>query len=148
MARKRSYMKYLLAIALLGIAAAPSRPKDTDVTGVSPELTKEYDTANFMYFGGRLPHVNVQLTDSQPPWIAQTNMCGPRCFTIVISNPWTPAPIEKEEALLHEMCHVKTDFDGTTDFDVHGPSWENCMLHLAKEGAFDPKINGVYRPVW
>lgn len=108
----------------------------------SPELTLEYDYVNARYFGGSLPFVEVQISkddqsqwESDDKWIAQTTTCGPRCFNIVISDPFTPALKQKQWALMHEMCHV---YDSITGFELqaHGPKWQGCMLGLAKEGAF------------
>lgn len=148
---RRHNLNLLLAIgafALLSIGRPTLAHKDVE-TGASPELTEQYNDFNFDYFNGTLPSLTVEVTNEQPKWMGNTLPCGPRCFRIIISNPWTPAPVEKSETLFHEMCHVKVEMDGAETFDVHGPAWQKYMLKLASQGAFTPmNAQGVVEPIW
>ena len=141
------FLVFSIGLILLSISPRHAH-KDAD-TGRSPELTKEYDAINFKYFDGALSHVDVQVTDLKTSWVADTRRCGDRCYVITISDYWTPAPVEKDEALLHEVCHVYVESNGTQNFDVHGPAWQACMLTLATKGAFMARdANGTWEPIW
>lgn len=113
----------------------PPQHRDA-LEGNSPELTQLYAQYDFSYFDAQLPLVTVQVTGAKEDWMGQTTQCGPRCFTVVVSDPWTPAPSEKYATLLHEMCHVYVDFNGLQELDAHGPHFQECMHNLAKQNAF------------
>ena len=104
--------------------------------GISPDLTAQYSTINFKYFQGTLPQISVVLSNQHSTDMGVTLPLPNKSFVIIIFSRWAVAPVTQTETLMHEMCHVDMEVKGIHEFNVHGPHWQNCMLNLAKEGAF------------
>ena len=107
----------------------------------SSYLQDAFEHLNDGYFDGNLPR-DTKVVYGAPPdtlevigetyctYVPQGGVRG--CTIYIVPKYNLVAPIALE-TLNHEACHIATY---GTEFD-HGPDWQNCMLNLAKEGAFE-----------
>jgi hypothetical protein len=98
---------------------------------LSQWLHQRYSTFNRQYFGGRLPTDTVLMwTTRLPPKVCARKYkleSGPQL--ILFNRRLEPWQDVIEMSLLHEMAHMAT-------VNNHGRRWQQCMLALAKMGAF------------
>lgn len=133
--------RVLLALSLLVFlhGFAVSR-KTATVDPDDYHLNSWYRGYNETWFGNSLPNtVDVSwanLEKSTPPMMGETIDHFDGSFSIRIDRGWNPVQRVANFTLLHEMCHVYVHVNGSESFDSHGNQWQDCMMMLAKEGAF------------
>lgn len=105
------------------------------------ELQGEFFSLNEDFFMGQLPWTTVivknKVESDGLPDMGLT-VCGideatnkEHC-TIFISIEGNANMRTAAFTVAHETCHVWN----RRDIEEHGPRWQNCMVHLAIEGAF------------
>jgi len=110
-------------------------------------LESAYKAYNKMYFGGRLPNIEVRWSKHLPrscygdfTWLPPLRIGGKVYrFGLVQLALWTK---QHEEIwrmnLLHEMVHVKLRRRSLNSLpDYHSERWYKEMRRLAERGAFD-----------
>jgi len=111
------------------------------------DLKTDYLNYNTDYFYGALPaNTSVIWGDlSQYDDMGRIDERGNGSMLITIDPRYHMTLKQADMSLLHEMCHEKTGLRinisvGLTQeeegFDGHGPVFQNCMIDLAKKGAF------------
>lgn len=133
-----------IVFVIVGAAALPSPAPKLDV---APQAL--YNEANELYFFNRLPRdgrvVMVEgdiatHTNKNEEIMAVTYVThsSPHTYKTVISPKYNLALPTEELTVLHEACHIEVYEQGPADYDgQHGPEFQNCMLRLAKMGAFE-----------
>ena len=104
-------------------------------------LKRAYDEFNVLYFGSRLPEINVRWSKA----VSKAGCAGMLVYIrrrkrgvepeIQIATELKRWPRYAHSVLLHECTHLYLDcyVDGRA---AHGPRFHACMLNLAKRGAF------------
>jgi hypothetical protein len=104
-----------------------------------------YQSDNELYFNNQLPPADVKEEDLEldpdgMKYYGQTwHPKGSHDYAIRI-NPFDDE-VTEEETMLHEVCHVSVmENEMAAGEEVkenyHGPEFQDCMLTLAKKGAF------------
>jgi hypothetical protein len=121
----------LLVLLPVRIHAAPDR------------LDSWYAGYNHKYFNDELPPVLITHDLKDNDKISVTEY-GKNYYHIAFNPKFNLSPVEEQENLLHEMCHVRVDVEtegqlqDAADWDnSHGPKWQACMHELANKGAFE-----------
>jgi hypothetical protein len=134
----------VIAVSIAGFAAAPSPKQKLDV---APQTL--YNNANELYFFNRLPRdgrvvmIEADIAtrtnkDEEVMALTYITQSSPRTYKTLISTKYNLALPTEELSVLHEACHIEVYEQGPADYDgQHGPEFQNCMLRLAKMGAFE-----------
>lgn len=124
----------LLVVLAIGELPAPTpSPKSSEPILNQKELRAWYDVYNRDYFGGHLTSfIELQWRDMHDiKRMGQTECLLSHCIITMDPTYNAAFPVAKA-TLLHEMCHVKTEYE----IEDHGPKWGTCMDTLWVEGAF------------
>jgi hypothetical protein len=111
-------------------------------------LIRLYETYNEGYFQNKLPK-NTVIDIAEEKNMASAFCKNDNVTCIIQFNlKYTLAPRTADEAMLHEMCHVKSwgkDLDSLGVQIEHGLTWRACMLQLDMQGAFREIIIDKYQ---
>lgn len=119
--------RLVFAVALLavGVSVQPDR-----------HLDEWYASYNHAYFQDELPKdVLITRTLNDPRFMALT-LYSDGHYHIDINPKYNLSTKTERINLLHESCHIRQFIEDDEEFDQHGPHFQNCMLGLAKQGAF------------
>src|SRR6266481_6001469 len=93
-----------------------------------------YAGFNESYFFNRLPkNVDIHWA-SLPKAMGETVKHDDGSWTITIDRETNLTRGEVVLTIAHETCHIAT---WGSEFDSHGPKFQNCMVNLAAHGAFE-----------
>jgi len=109
-----------------------------------------YQSDNELYFDNKLPK-NVIFVEGECPdkptdggfnVACTSHAVGTRWYKVWVSPTYNETLTDEREAVLHESCHIRVyenyeNKNETYGGDEHGPEWQDCMLTLAKKGAFE-----------
>jgi predicted SprT family Zn-dependent metalloprotease len=101
-------------------------------------LNPWYNGYNEKYFNNELPKdvlITHDLHDDR--FVADTEQYKTGFYHIAFNPKFNLSGREELLTLLHESCHIRLMSSGQGDeLDQHGARWQDCMLTLAKQGAF------------
>ena len=127
--------------AIVGIQTCQRIIKHKEAHAVDEQFLNAWERSlNEEHFGNNLPPVEVFYRRPNRPedLIGETecviNPYGPlpKSCEIFITPKYNIAQAIAVETLIHETCHVET----YAEIDPHGLQWTECMMRMAKEGAF------------
>lgn len=139
---------WIIPVVLLTLLVASGSLRSTTPKLDVPPQTL-YNEANELYFHNELPRDGrVVMVEGDIPTrtskseevvaITYITQSRPRTYKTIISTKYNLALPVEELSVLHEACHIELYEEDTPNYDgQHGPEFQNCMLRLAKMGAFE-----------
>ncbi len=143
-------MRKIIILLLFGtiiILSGQQKPRSPHFTVSAAAL---YQTYNELYFDNKLPKkieiLEEDVPDSKEQLMGATfHTVGTHYYKMYISPTFNESQNEEEWTLMHEQCHIlvweQKEEEGTAQIyaavgNRHGKIFQDCMLDLAKKGAF------------